>query len=118
MAERPPLRFLADNCVPDSVACVLREAGYEVILLRDILPTNPPDPLVASTAEINGAVLISFDKDFKAMAPRIGVGQQRFRRLSRIGFHCREPVAARGSKRHCRSSSMSGELLRPLMIRG
>jgi hypothetical protein len=31
---------------------------------------------------------------FKTLAPRIGIGRQRFRRLSRIGFRCREPEAA------------------------
>jgi predicted nuclease of predicted toxin-antitoxin system len=94
MAERPRLKFLTDNCVPDSVGKVLSEAGHEVILLRDILPTNSADPLVASVAEINGAILVSFDRDFKALAPRIGIGQQRFRRLRRIGFRCAEPEAA------------------------
>jgi predicted nuclease of predicted toxin-antitoxin system len=93
----PPLRlkFLADNCVPDSVGRALTEAGHEVILLRDILPTNSPDPLVASVAELNGAILVSFDKDFKTLAPRIGIGQQRFRKLSRIAFRCGEPEAAK-----------------------
>jgi hypothetical protein len=46
-------------------------------------------------AELNDAVLVSFDKDFKTLAPRIGVGQRRFRKLSRIGFRCGEPEAAR-----------------------
>ncbi|HTT80020.1 MAG TPA: DUF5615 family PIN-like protein [Stellaceae bacterium] len=95
MSGRSRLRFLADNCVPDSVARILREAGHEVILLREILPTNSPDPLVASVAELNGAILISFDKDLRALAPRIGIGQRRFRRLSRIAFRCGEPEAAR-----------------------
>ena len=65
-----------------------------MILLRDILPTNSPDPIVASVAELNGAILVSFDKDFKTLAPRIGIGQQRFRRLSRVQFRCNEPEAA------------------------
>jgi hypothetical protein len=95
MAERLSLKFLTDNCVPDSVGQALRDAGHEVICLRDILPTNSPDPIVASVAELNDAILVSFDKDFKALAPRIGVGQQRFRKLSRIAFRCREPIAAR-----------------------
>jgi len=94
MAERLILRFLTDNCVPDSVGRTLIAAGHEVILLRDILPTNSPDPLVASVAELNNAILVSFDRDFKTLAPRIGVGQQRFRKLSRIAFRCNEPDAA------------------------
>lgn len=95
MAAQLRLKFLTDNCVPDSVGQILQDAGHEVIRLRDILPTDSVDPLVASVAELNGAILVSFDKDFKALAPRIGIGQQRFRKLSRIGFRCREPNAAR-----------------------
>jgi hypothetical protein len=99
MAERLlRLKFLTDNCVPDSVGRALIEAGHEVILLRDILPTNSADPLVARVAELNGAILVSFDRDFKTLAPRIGIGQQRFRRLSRIGFRCAEPEAAQRLK--------------------
>jgi Domain of unknown function (DUF5615) len=94
MAGRLRLKFLTDNCVPDSVRRVLTEAGHELIRLRDVLPTNSPDPLVASVAELNEAILVSFDKDFKTLAPRIGMGQQRFRKLSRIGFRCGEPEAA------------------------
>jgi len=88
-------KFFVDNCVPDSVARVLREAGHDVILLRDMLPTDSPDQVVARVSEVLDAVLISFDKDFKALAPRMGLGQNRFRRLSRIGFNCKEPQAAR-----------------------
>jgi hypothetical protein len=98
MPERQRLKFLTDNCVPDSVGRVLVEAGHEVILLRQILPTNSPDPVVASVAEINEAILVSFDKDFRSLAPRIGIGQQRFRKLSRIGFRCDEPQAAQRLK--------------------
>jgi hypothetical protein len=94
MAAQLRLKFLTDNCVPDSVGLVLQNAGHEVIRLRDILPTNSPDPIVASVAELNDAILVSFDRDFQALAPRIGVGQRRFRRLSRVGFRCREPNAA------------------------
>jgi hypothetical protein len=94
MAERLRLKFLTDNCVPDSVGRALSNAGHEVMLLRHILPTSSPDPLVASVAELNDAILISFDRDFRTLAPRIGIGRQRFRRLSRIGFRCREPEAA------------------------
>jgi len=54
MAERLRLKFLTDNCVPDSVGQALQQAGHEVIRLRDILPTNSPDPIVATVAEVNG----------------------------------------------------------------
>lgn len=70
-------------------------AGHEVLLLREVIPRDSPDQLVATISELYEAVLVSFDKDFKALAPRVGMGQQRFRRLSRIGFRCSEPQATR-----------------------
>lgn len=95
MASVPPLKFFIDQCVPDSVGRVLRAAGYSVELLREKLATDSPDQLVAAYSELSGAVLVSLDRDFRSLAPRIGIGQQRFRRLSRIGLRCDEPVAAR-----------------------
>ena len=95
MVERLRIRFFIDNCVPDSVAGVLRNAGHEVILLRDSIAPDAPDWFVAAVAELHGAVLVSYDKDFRSLAPRIGIGQRRFRKLSRIGFKCSEPQAAR-----------------------
>jgi predicted nuclease of predicted toxin-antitoxin system len=84
--------------VPDSVGHALRDAGHEVIFLREQLAPNSPDPLVAAVAEMNEAVLVSLDSDFKTLAPRAGVGKARFRTLSRIGLKCSEPQAARRIK--------------------
>jgi predicted nuclease of predicted toxin-antitoxin system len=95
MVERLRIRFFIDNCVPDSVVGVLRKAGHEVILLRDSIAPDSPDAFVAAVAELHDAVLVSYDKDFRSLAPRIGIGQRRFRKLSRIGFKCSEPQAAR-----------------------
>jgi len=95
MVERLRIKFFLDNCVPDSVAGVFRDAGHEVLLLRENIPRDSPDQLVATISEAYGAVLVSFDKDFKFLAPRIGLGRQRFRRLSRLAFRCGEPQAAR-----------------------
>ena len=82
-----------DHCVPDAVGRALSSAGHEVVLLRTQLAPNSPDPLVAAVAEMNGAVLVSHDSDFKSLAPRAGVGRRRFRTLSRIGLKCSEPQA-------------------------
>jgi len=38
------LRFFADHCIPSSVIGALRDAGHEVLVLRDWLPKNSPDP--------------------------------------------------------------------------
>lgn len=92
------LRFFIDQNVPDSVGRVLQAAGHEVILLRQQLVTNAPDPLVAAVSEMFGAILISHDKDFKSLAPRMEIGRRRFGRLSRIALECSEPQAAQRVK--------------------
>lgn len=69
--------------------------GHIVLRLRDVLPTDSPDPLVAKVAQDNEAILISHDGDFDTIAPRIPVGQKaRFRKLSRIHLRCENAKAA------------------------
>jgi hypothetical protein len=86
-----------DHCVPDSVAEVFKKYGHDVVFLRDWLPTDSPDQLVAAVSENEGAVLVSVDGDFrKRIAPRIPHGARaRFRKLSHIRLECSEPQAAR-----------------------
>ena len=81
--------------MPDSVADVFEEHGHEVIFLRDILPTDTPDQVVADVSETEGAVLVSCDGDFRRIAPRIPQGErQRFRTLSRVHLQVQAPQAA------------------------
>jgi predicted nuclease of predicted toxin-antitoxin system len=94
MGAQPKIKFFIDHCVPDSVGRALRDSGHEVILLREQLAPNSPDPLVAAVAEMNEAVVVSLDSDFRRLAPRVGIGRIRFQRLSRIGLKCGEPQAA------------------------
>ena len=99
MAERSRIKFFVDHCVPDSVGRELRAAGHEVILLRERIAQDSPDPLVAAVSEMHGAVLVSLDSDFRRLAPRVARGQrQRFRKLSRIGLRCNPPQAAQRVK--------------------
>jgi hypothetical protein len=95
MADAFSIKFFIDHCVPDSVGGVLRDAGHEVILLRERIAQDSPDPLVAAVSELHGAVLVSLDSDFKRLAPRVPIGErQRFRKLSRIGLRCKAPQCA------------------------
>jgi len=90
------MKFFVDQNVPAAVDQFLRARGYEVVLLRERIPTESPDTLVAAVAEANDAILVTFDPDFKALASRIGIGQRCFKRLSLIRFEkCRESQAAR-----------------------
>src|SRR5258708_14824077 len=89
------MRLLLDQNVEDSVAAVFREFGHTVHLVREILPANSPDPLIAAVAELDSYVLVSHDRDFEAIAPRIPKGSRaRFRKLSRISLECNEAQAA------------------------
>jgi len=82
----PVLRLLLDHNLPDSVAAVFEEYGHEVHLLRDVLLPDSPD-LVAAVSEENDWILVSCDKDFRSIAPRVPRGMRmRFRRLSRISL--------------------------------
>ncbi len=88
------MKFFADHNVTESVCRLLEERGHEVVRLRDELPPDSPDPVVAKYAEQIDAVLISHDRDFRKIAPRIPRGgKARFRRLSRIHLQCDYPEA-------------------------
>ncbi len=58
------LKFFADHCVSNFIVQTLREAGYEVLRLRDHIPTDSADEVVISEAQAVGAILISLDGDF------------------------------------------------------
>ena len=94
MADRAVLCFFLDHNVAASVGRVLQQAGHEVVLLTDVLPQDAQDRLVAAVAEQQGAVLVSHDRDFRRLAPRIGIGRSQYRKLSRVALTCTEPQAA------------------------
>jgi predicted nuclease of predicted toxin-antitoxin system len=85
------MRFFLDHGVPVSVAKTLEEAGHEVIILKSALAPDSEDPVVALAAAENSAILLSFDRDFRAIAGRLGVSNKRLRKLSRIQMRCKEP---------------------------
>jgi hypothetical protein len=88
------MKFFADHCVSESVCRVLEERGHTVVRLRDELLTDSPDPVVAKFAEEIEAILVSHDRDFKKIAPRIPAqARSRFKRLSRVHLQCDYPGA-------------------------
>jgi len=58
------LRFFADHCIPNFIIQTLRDAGYEVFRLRDLIPTDSADPVVISKAQELDSILVSLDGDF------------------------------------------------------
>lgn len=58
------LRFFADHCVSNSIMETLRDAGHEVLRLKDHIPSDSPDSVVISKAQELDAILISLNGDF------------------------------------------------------
>lgn len=58
------LRFLADHCVSNQIIQTLREAGHEVVRLKDVLPVESADSQVIATAQEIDAILLSLNGDF------------------------------------------------------
>lgn len=79
-------------------ACKFLEArGHTVTRLRDVLPTDTPDPIVAKVAQDSDCILLTHDGDFKVVAPRVPKGARaRFKKLSRIHLACPQ---VRGAER-------------------
>ena len=62
--------------------------------LRDVLPTNSPDPLVAKAAQDQNCILLTHDGDFKRVAPHIPKGERRrFKQLSIVHLACKQSDA-------------------------
>lgn len=89
------MQFILDENVPKSVQTQLVKLGYKCSFSREFIPLGSVDQLVAFLSEQKGCILVSFDGDFKKVAPKIPKGQRkRFRKLSRIQLHCTEFQAA------------------------
>src|ERR1035437_3355087 len=58
------LRFFSDQCVPAEITESFKRHGHEVTLLREVIPLNPPDPVVIAKARDLGAILVSLNGDF------------------------------------------------------
>lgn len=58
------LRFFSDHCVPSSISTLLRQQGYEVILLRDVMPPRSIDPDVIAKAQALDCILVTLNGDF------------------------------------------------------
>lgn len=86
------MRFILDENVPNSVGDMLRSRGHEAFSIRDYVAQGAPDQIVAAIAEHEEAVLVSHDRDFRKIAPRVPEGQRaRFRRLSVVRMQCEKP---------------------------
>lgn len=88
-ANRPRIAFLVDENVPNSVADFLIDRGHNVQFVRLVLPSGTPDPVIAAIGDKLSAVVVTWDRDFDALAQRIPDGNKaKFRRLGRLTFKC------------------------------
>lgn len=76
------LLFFLDNNVPDSIGDYLQGRGHSVFRQRAYIPSDSPDPVVATTAMEAGRILITQDKDFNNQR----FMKERFARLSRVSL--------------------------------
>ena len=67
------MKLLCDECVPYGVVSTLREAGYEVIWVREVLPAQSSDSAVLRWSVEHGCLLITCDvQDFGELVFRKG----------------------------------------------
>jgi predicted nuclease of predicted toxin-antitoxin system len=89
--------LLIDENVPESVTALFRERGHSVQLVRELLLSGTPDPIIAAVADRMGAVVVTWDRDFNRLIQRVPKGGRgAVRRAGRISFSCNE---ARGRAR-------------------
>jgi predicted nuclease of predicted toxin-antitoxin system len=58
------LRFLADHCISNTIIRTLRDAAYEVVRLKDVMPMESADAIVIAKAQEMDAILLSMNGDF------------------------------------------------------
>ena len=89
------IAFFTDQNVPDSVGNLIIEAGHSLVRLRDVMPTDTKDPIIAVACEKFGHVLVTHDTDFKASAKRLSLTQNQYRgALHRVLMRCDEPISS------------------------
>jgi predicted nuclease of predicted toxin-antitoxin system len=58
------LRFFTDHCVSNFIIETLREAGHNVLILREYIPTDSGDSDVIAKAQEFDSILVSLNGDF------------------------------------------------------
>ncbi len=56
--------FKIDENLPEEIAVLLREAGYEAVSVRDQGLVGEPDSTIADVCNAEGLVLVTLDLDF------------------------------------------------------
>lgn len=91
---KSPIPFFMDHCVPASTSKLLVAAGHDVILLKDCMPTDTKDPVIAIACAENARVLVTHDKDFKQISKKLNIVKREFALLHRVSMRCDDPLSA------------------------
>jgi len=95
MPKKAAISFFSDQNVAESAVRALDSAGHKISRLRDCMAPDSKDPLVALACANAGQVLVTHDKDFRALSKRLNISQKQYQlRLHRIQLMCDEPSAA------------------------
>ncbi len=88
------MRLCANENVPGDCVARLRQAGHDVLWIRQSAPGSP-DEVVLARAEAEGRLLITFDKDFGELVFHRGAAASRGIVLFHIAQPSSDIVAAR-----------------------
>lgn len=58
------LRFFADHCIPTSIIQAMRDSGYEILTLKDLIPQDSEDFIVIRKAQEFNSILLTLNGDF------------------------------------------------------
>ena len=65
------MRFLVDECTGKRLAILLKNEGYDVLFVGDIMPSASDEEIIKKSEE-EDRILITDDKDFGELVFRIG----------------------------------------------
>ena len=106
------MRLCANENIPEACVVRLRQAGHDVLWIRETTPGSP-DNVVLALAASEDRLLITFDKDFGELISGVA---RRHRRASSC-FACRSLRGSRGRTRR-RVAGIAGRLGRPIQCGG
>ena len=89
------MHLLIDQNTADSVGDFFAERGHRVWLVRQFLGRMSPDQLIAFTAEDQGLIAVTHDKDFRRFSQLLPVGSRNefTAGAGRISLALKEPRA-------------------------
>jgi predicted nuclease of predicted toxin-antitoxin system len=104
------LRLFADQCVPTEIVQILRDAGHNLTMVREVMPVGASDQAVIARAQELQAILISLNGDFSDI---VSYPPRNYRGIISIQLHNHPeviPPVMRLLLAHFRKSSRSDAL--------